>query len=161
MKRRRKTKTVLERFTQQYIPEPNSGCWLWQGAFSRMGYGAFSVDSVPKRANRVSYELFKGPIPPGLFVLHRCDTPACVNPDHLYAGTDKDNVRDMVARNRMNFSNQIRGERHHQSKLNAATVRMLRESNHYRHRARDLAKEYGVSKTAINRALKGLSWTHV
>lgn len=95
---------TLLRFERMYIPEPNSGCWLWTGGGSR--YGVFTMSSRAKRsarsvpAHRLSHELFNGPIPRGLIVRHKCDTPFCVNPDHLEVGTQQDNMNDMVARGR-------------------------------------------------------------
>ena len=89
----------IERFLKNVSPEPNSGCWLWAGSLHNGGYGAFSAFGE-SRANRVSYRLYKGDIPPGMFVMHKCDNPPCVNPDHLEIGTPRDNVRDMIAKNR-------------------------------------------------------------
>jgi hypothetical protein len=83
------------------MPEPNTGCLLWLGKVGTDGYGLFKVGGKRRAAHRVSYEIHKGPIPPGLWVLHRCDTPACVNPEHLFLGTHADNMRDMVAKGRM------------------------------------------------------------
>lgn len=89
------------RFEASYIPEPNSGCWLWvaslQSSGDKDGRGAICVDGKSRFAHRVSYELHKGPIPASRYICHRCNNTLCVNPDHLYAGTQKDNVRDMIA----------------------------------------------------------------
>lgn len=84
------------------IPVPESGCWLWLGTTTPGGYGQIPAGRRERRvlAHRLSLEVSRGPIPAGLLVCHKCDTPACVNPDHLYAGTAKDNCRDMHARGR-------------------------------------------------------------
>lgn len=77
------------------------GCWEWQkGLGSPFGYGVFYFDGKSQRAHRVSWTIVYGPIPAGLWVLHKCDNPGCVNPSHLYLGTAKDNMRDSVERGR-------------------------------------------------------------
>jgi hypothetical protein len=86
---------AMERFEKKFIPEPNSGCWLWLGATSKNGYGVVRL-SNPRRmtgAHRFSYELFVGPIPDGFTVDHQCNNIACVNPNHLKAMTQLDNGR--------------------------------------------------------------------
>lgn len=85
-------RTVLERFEEKYIPEPNSGCWLWFAGMA-YGYGAFKViEWGEQRAHRVSYRLFKGEIPEGTEIDHLCKVKCCVNPDHLEAVTHAENV---------------------------------------------------------------------
>lgn len=86
-------RTVLERFRSLYDIDP-SGCWLWHGNTSHNGYGKFKVNSIQLRAHRFSYDTFVGPIPAGLHVLHTCDTRNCVNPAHLTAGSNADNIKD-------------------------------------------------------------------
>lgn len=84
--------SVMERFWDQVSPEPNSGCWLWTG-FLINGYAAIAIKSSPVKASRFSYEYFKGPIPRGLVIDHKCRVPVCVNPDHLETVTDAENLR--------------------------------------------------------------------
>jgi hypothetical protein len=82
-------------------------CWLWRGAKSR-GYGRFKVDTVhAPRVHRIVWELTHGPIPTGLSVLHRCDTPACVNPAHLFLGTQRDNVYDAIEKGRHRIGDRV------------------------------------------------------
>lgn len=93
-------KPMSERLNKYYV-DPQSGCWVWYGSVDKDGYGRLrgSTNGVIEviRAPRASYELHVGPIPEGLMVLHRCNNPPCINPEHLYAGDSKDNGADMVA----------------------------------------------------------------
>jgi hypothetical protein len=97
----RKLKSPEERYWGK-VDKVDSGCWLWRGAVSSRGYGNFTVRRKQFGAHRYSYEMAHGPIPPGLIVCHTCDTPACVNPAHLFVGTDQDNVDDMMEKGRGN-----------------------------------------------------------
>jgi len=94
-RKKRKKVPLIERFEKYYIPEPNSGCWLWFGpGWHKFGYGMLTVDKKPEAAHRISWRIVNGPIPKGKFICHKCHNPPCVNPDHLYLGTPADNVRD-------------------------------------------------------------------
>lgn len=83
-------------FMERVEYDTNGGCWLWTGQEAHNGYGVFKK----KRAHRVSYEMHNGPIPKDLVICHKCDTPACVNPSHLFAGSVKDNIQDMISKGR-------------------------------------------------------------
>lgn len=87
-----------------------SACWLWTGAKSKQGYGAFYLNARMHPAHRAAYILFVGPIPRGLAILHSCDVPACVNPDHLKPGTHADNMRDAALRGRLRPMSKLRPE---------------------------------------------------
>jgi HNH endonuclease len=76
--------------------EPSGDCWLWTRAKNSKGYGIVRTYGRIRRAHRVAHELRNGPVPDGLFVCHSCDTPGCINPDHLWTGTHKENVADRV-----------------------------------------------------------------
>ncbi|KKM63632.1 hypothetical protein LCGC14_1509480 [marine sediment metagenome] len=90
-----------KRFHLSYVIDPESECWLWIKSLSDSGYGQFSVDGESISAHRYSWELHNGPIPDGLCVLHKCDVKPCVNPDHLFTGTNKDNSQDALKKGRL------------------------------------------------------------
>lgn len=92
--------TPEEAFERSVEYDPNTGCWLWSRPLQESGYGRFYRFPGESSAHRASYSRFKGLIPKGSHVLHRCDTPACVNPDHLFLGTPRDNVNDCLAKGR-------------------------------------------------------------
>jgi len=93
--------TPEQRFNKKYVINEDTDCWEWTHALNNIGYGMFRwATNKMRTAHRVSYELHKGPIPNGLFVCHTCDNPKCVNPEHLWVGTRKDNFDDMVSKGR-------------------------------------------------------------
>lgn len=90
---------IVARFWAR-VKKTEGGCWIWTGGKFRRGYGALWDGSKTWYAHRLSYELHKGPIPPGAVIMHACDTRSCVNPEHLVAGTQRDNIRDAVTKGR-------------------------------------------------------------
>jgi hypothetical protein len=94
------TQREIDRFFEQTEPEPNSGCLLWIAAVNQTGYGRPTYDGRQQLAHRVAWQIANGPIPAGMCVCHRCDIPACVNIDHLFLGTKRDNTHDMMVKGR-------------------------------------------------------------
>ena len=142
-----------DRFDVQNVPVPESGCWLWIGT-TVGGYGQFLADGQAQLAHRYSLSKKLGrPISEGMFACHKCDTPMCVNPDHLYEGTRLDNAADAVARGQ-----QPSGRRHHANKLTEEQVVEIRDSASP---ARQAARAYGVSPTTVQRIRKGDAWKHL
>ena len=126
-----------------------NGCWLWMAKRERRGYGRLEHKGKSLIASRVAWELTNGPIPQGLLVLHRCDNPPCVNPDHLFLGTTQDNVTDKMTK----------GRHYGNHKLIADQVREIREA--YATGSTTLMKlshQYGVSFSQIHRIVTGESW---
>lgn len=146
-----------ERFLAKVCPEPGSGCWLWRGMVRADGYGIVTFGGKQQRAHRLAWVLFRGSIGPGLAVCHKCDVPACVNPDHLFLGTDADNARDRVEKGRS-----LLGEKHRGAKLTAEQVSriktMLDEDRMY---MSEIAREFGVAVATIHAIKAGKNWRNV
>lgn len=145
------------RFWQRVLK--SDGCWEWQGGVAVHGYGRIHSNGSQIRVHRYSYELNVGPIPDGLYVLHRCDNRRCVRPDHLFLGTHLDNLADMYAKGRQRYR-PLRGEDHNQAKLNEGAVLDIRrryegETN------QSLAEEFGVSIDMIWRIGVRKNWRHL
>lgn len=144
-----------ERFEAKYIPEPNSGCWLWFGANNKQGYGTFWCDGKSHKAHRVSYQLERGDLQPHLDLLHRCDNPCCVNPEHLKQGTTRDNVLDMWAKNRGTRSV---GERNGNSRLLRAGVERIRDMAELGYEFSYIAQRVGIERSMVGRIVSGKAW---
>jgi hypothetical protein len=151
--------SLRERFARHYTPEPNSGCWLWTGTL-KSGYGAIKIlgRKGMRRAHRVSYELHVGDIEKGLFVCHKCDVPSCVNPDHLFVGTRRDNMNDMVRKGR---GRGPAGESAPKAKLIAPQVLEIFSLRSTDANPTELANRYGVSRRSIMCIWSGTSWSSV
>ncbi len=129
------------------------GCWYWTGCKLKVGYGVFRISHKNYRSHRLSWEIYNGKIPKDLCVLHTCDVRSCVNPKHLWLGTQKDNMRDMNEKGRVN------------TKLTKAQVIKIRKiyregktstTNTYR-----LAEHFNVHQTLISLIIRKKSWSHL
>lgn len=154
--------SVKEKFEAKYTPEPNSGCWLWIGAIAASGYGTLSIGGRPAYAHRLSWQLYRGPIPSGYAICHKCDIRTCVNPDHLFPGTLTDNNRDMCRKGRhwsvVNRSSSLKGVEQAGAKLTDEDVLVIRRSG-LSYRA--LGRQFGVSHTLIRHVVSRRNWKHV
>lgn len=150
---RPKADRQLHRFESCFTVTP--GCWLWNGEIGISGYGRFTTEGKKLRAHRFAYTAYKGPIPQGMLVLHSCDNPRCVNPDHLRVGTNVDNTRDKRDRNRFNAP---KGEASNLSKLSEQDVVQIRSDTRI---AREVARDFGVTRSAIQSVRSKKTWAHV
>jgi len=131
-------------------------CWEWKGALVE-GYGVFYIQNKQIKTHRFSYELHKGKIPKGFFVCHSCDNPCCVNPDHLWLGTPKDNANDAIRKGRMSSI----GERNAKAIITSADVPLIRSAKGGSGIIKILAERYGVSRVTIRHIRAHRTWTHI
>lgn len=146
---------IKERFMAKV--DQSADCWIWTARKTPQGYGRFSLHGDNKLAHRVAFELFKGPIG-GLHVLHRCDNPSCVNPGHLFLGTNADNVADKISKGR---EPSHVGERNNRSKLKETDVLAIREDAGNGVSQYLLAKRYSVTQTQISSIVRRKAWRHI
>jgi len=153
--------TLEDRFWRMVDKKSESECWKWQGQILASGYGRISLGSKKdgaEGAHRVSWKIFnKTSIPDGMFVMHKCDNPSCVNPHHLSIGTPKENTADMIAKGRKRTV-APKGEGNGKSLLNEEKVRIIRSST-LNHAA--LGRELGVSPNCVRGVRIGRTWTHI
>jgi hypothetical protein len=143
------------------MPEPNTGCWIWIGRTNYNGYGMCGrqKDSFEQLAHRHSFFLHNGKFDRINWVLHKCDNPFCVNPDHLYLGNAQQNNIDRDTRGRQKTK---RGTEHKLAKLNESQVLEIRKLHNPKvYPTRKLALMYGVSQRKIMHILHRQSWAHI
>ena len=152
-----RSKPLIDSFHEKYVKGLEGDCWVWIASKMRTGYGQINArDGRIVTAHRLSYQLHKGEIPSGMFVCHTCDNRACVNPDHLWLGTPKDNIQDMMKKGRA-VRNPARGTKNHAAKLTenqVAEIYTSRKSNV------ELAKQFGVTAACVFNIKNGFSWSH-
>jgi len=157
---------VKKRLRGSVIMNKN-GCWIWQKQLHyHYPYGITTFTENGRKskqpAHRVSYKVFVGKIPKGLYILHQCDEPRCINPDHLHAGTQKQNMKEMRERNRANDKSRgKKGSKHGMSKLTEEDIPKIKELYKSGMSGTKIAKIYGVNNTMIYFILNGKNWTHV
>ncbi len=144
---------IIEKLAENIDIDDETGCWLWTGATIKSGYGRVRVGDSVEGVHRLAFELENGGIPDGKQVNHECHVRNCFRTDHLYLGSQKENVRDSILRGTFHESH---------STLNADDVREIRDR--YRSESvsqTDLASEFGVSQTAIWNIVNRERWTHI
>lgn len=152
---------------------PND-CWNWMKSKNGKGYGKTCSGGKLHYTHRLSWSLVNGEIPDGLFVLHKCDNPSCINPEHLFIGTQKENLEDMIKKGRNNHptgdrhgsktkpEKVARGEKIFNSKLNDSLVLEIRKIKKLTGASNDaIANQYGVTPPTIRSIVNGITWTHI
>lgn len=150
----RREQDVIDRFWNYVDMRGKDQCWGWTGTANERGYGVLSVGDRNRAANRIAWLIHKGPIPDGMFVCHTCDNPPCTNPDHLFLGTAKENIQDMVSKGRGAF-----GESSGTSKLSLEDVKEIIRRRASGEMIKSIAASYGVYSSCICKICKGQRWT--
>lgn len=148
--RRKESGTIEDRFFSRF-DVVDSGCWQWRAHSDKDGYGILPTNSSSIRAHRLSYEIYKGAIPQGMVVCHKCDNPGCVNPDHLFIGTSKDNAQDALRKGR-NYT----GDKNSRARLSWEEVDAIRASTKP---YSILAEKYQVSVSTIKDVRRRRTWS--
>lgn len=169
--------TLYARFTKKFLMDTKTGCWNWTASTINSGYGVIGTGPHKvETAHRVSWRIYRGPIPNDLWVLHKCDNRRCVNPDHLYLGTIRDNAQDVMRRGkpycfhlRSHITPEVdarrkaalpRGAAHHRSGavLSAEEVCAIRAA-HGSQRA--IASQFGITQQNVSKIRRGETWGHL
>ena len=164
--------TIMSRLLAKVNVDEESGCWNWQWGKNKKGYGRLSVNGIAQLAHRLIYKETYGEFDKKLFVCHHCDNPGCCNPEHLFLGTNTDNIRDASRKGRMAHGdnhyvrrhpeNRVRGSRIGAAVLTEDKVLAIRmQYDEGGVTKRELGKLYGVHETTILALLRRDTWTHV
>jgi len=146
----------LKKRLLSHVRKTANGCWECNLAKVGIGYAKMTISGKSFRAHRVAYELFKGEIPEGMFILHDCDNPSCVNPEHLHLGTQTENMRERSQRGRAPTA-----EKNHNTKLTEEKAARIKNSLRSGVGIRKLSREYGVARNAISNIRDGRAWAYV
>lgn len=164
-------KEKLRYLDERSIPVPWSGCSMWIAGLDKDGYGQASLRNKNIRAHRLSYLVNKGSIPEGMVVMHSCDVPCCINPDHLSIGSSYQNTRDKIekGRNRVSSGNEHymrktpgmrAGDKCPTAKLSSSDVEEIKRLMASGTAQTKIAEKYGVSRTCISAISTGRNWKH-
>ena len=145
----------MQRFEEKIEMIPECGCWIWTAATNIHGYGLFIFNGKMQSTHRISWQVYRGAIPAGMFILHRCDTRLCVNPNHLRIGTQKENIQECHSKGRAGYKF---GEHNGQSiLLESQVLQIMSDSReHY-----IIAKDYNISSSLVSALKKGKRWQHI
>lgn len=161
----------MDKFFDNFTVDTETGCWIWTGRKRCGDYGSLYLNGKDHLAHRYSWKLFRSEIPKGICVCHHCDNPPCVNPDHLFLGTHKENMEDRnrkqrccqgERRSKLQLKTALKGEKVHCSKLKKEDVlEILRLRTEDRLKIQEIANRYNVSHPTVQGILTGKYWTSV
>ena len=154
--RHKTSRPVRERF-EESIQKTPEGCWLWLKSKRKGGYGRMKTATKDKMASHVAWEIYNGSIPDGMFVLHKCDNLPCVNPDHLFLGTNQDNKNDSVQKGRHAYGEKNGGG----GKLTDVDILTIKDHPHYYGSRKELALKFNVTEHLIYLIRSGKIWKHI
>ncbi len=151
------TPEQVDRFWKSADTANPDACWMWQKSILQSGYGNLGLSGKNYRAHRVAWMITHGSIPEGQVVCHRCDTPACINPSHLFLGTQGDNIRDAQTKGRLVVPGG-KGVPPANATLNHQLADEIRRRHDLGEKKKDLAINFGVSRRTINAIVRGEIW---
>jgi hypothetical protein len=149
--------SLKERFDSNYIKNNESGCWIWSSSLNHDGYGRIFFKGTRKMAHVVAFEIYREEVPAGMKVCHTCDVRCCVNPSHLFLGTQLDNVRDMITKGRANIP---KGSMKKNSKIDEKTAILIKRGLVAGVTPTKLAITLSVSRHIVFSIKNGKSWRH-
>jgi len=157
----KKKLSLHERLTEKTEVDAETECWNWIGCLTESGYGQIHCLGKTHRAHRVSYMVHLGPIPEGAVILHSCDNRRCINPDHLTAGTQSDNMRDALKKGRLKVPPARKGQEHPNSFVTDRDVVRLRKEYQKGRKLSSIHKEVGLALSTVKRMLWGRTYSHL
>ena len=149
-----------QRFWSKVQKPIGEGCWLWTGWKNYRGYGGITINKKCIRTHRYSWQLHNGIIPQNMNVCHKCDNPPCVNPSHLFLGTNKDNISDCIKKGRKPITD-TKGIKHWYHKFTNDQIKYIRNYPIYRGSGRELAEMFNVSRECVYAIRKNRNWKHI
>jgi hypothetical protein len=140
------------------VKKTDSGCWVRTSSLMPKGYSTIKLNGKTRYAHRISYEHFVGPIPDGMCICHSCDNPSCVNPQHLFLGTQKDNLADMTNKGRRNGP---RGRNHPRATITGQIAAKIKEYRQLGYTYREIAAICGTTLKVVQDVSTGRTWKEV
>lgn len=150
---------IIRQRVKDYSVETLTGCHEWQKHVQPAGYGVIKIHRKSQQAHRASYAVNVGPIPDGMVVMHKCDNPRCVNPEHLAIGSNSDNVRDMINKGRSRVHGRF-GSQNQRARLHESDIGTIKNRRAGGETYKEIAADYGVHLATIHSAVKGNSWSN-